>query len=317
MAPGVPLFGVTFRNPVLLAAGTCGFGRAVSSVIRLEALGGFVTKSVTLLPRAGHPPPRVAEFGAGMLNSVGLANPGAEAVRRERLPWIGAQLPALHVFVSVAGHTVDEYLEVVRVLEDGPGFLGYELNLSCPNDSERSGLPFALDPVALGSVVEGVRALTPRPLLVKLAPNTPDFGPVARAAEQAGADALTLVNTVPGLLLDPRSGRPRLGAGSGGVSGPALRPLGLAAVRQVRAITDLPLVGVGGIVRERDAAAYLEAGASLVQIGTASFSDPRAPERVARRLGRRIRAGGAALTDSAPVRKRAGAGRGLGSVACA
>lgn len=313
MAPGVPLFGVTFRNPVLLAAGTCGFGREVSSVIRLEALGGFVTKSVTLLPRAGHPPPRVAEFGAGMLNSVGLANPGAEAVRRERLPWIGAHLPALHVFVSVAGHTVEEYLEVVRVLDDGPGFLGYELNLSCPNDSERSGLPFALDPVALGRVVEGVRALTPRPLLVKLAPNTPDFGPVARAAEQAGADALTLVNTVPGLLLDPRSGRPRLGAGSGGVSGPALRPLGLAAVTQVRALTELPLVGVGGIVRGRDAAAYLEAGASLVQVGTASFSDPRAPERVARSLGRRSRAGDVAPTGHAAARRGSGAGRGLGS----
>ena len=313
MAPAVPLFGVTFRNPVLLAAGTCGFGREVSSVIRLEKLGGFVTKSVTLLPRAGHPPPRVAEFGAGMLNSVGLANPGAKAVRHERLPSIEAELPALHVFVSVAGHTVEEYLEVVRILDDGPGFLGYELNLSCPNDSERSGLPFALDPDALGCVVEGVRALTHRPLLVKLAPNTPDFGPVARAAEQAGADALTLVNTVPGLLLDPRSGRPRLGAGSGGVSGPALRPLGLAAVRQVRALTDLPLVGVGGIVRGRDAAAYLEAGASLVQVGTASFSDPRAAERVARALGGRVRAGGVAPASDAEARQREGAGRGLGS----
>lgn len=313
MASGVPLFGVTFRNPVLLAAGTCGFGREVSSVIRLEMLGGFVTKSVTLLPRAGDPPPRVAEFGAGMLNSVGLANPGAEAVRRECLPWIEARLPALHVFVSVAGHTVEEYLEVVRVLDDGPGFLGYELNLSCPNDSERSGLPFALDPVALGCVVEGVRALTPRPLLVKLAPNTPDFGPVARAAEEAGADALTLVNTVPGLLLDPRSGRPRLGAGSGGVSGRALRPLGLAAVRQVRALTELPLVGVGGIVRGRDAAAYLEAGASLVQVGTASFSDPRAAERVARKLGGWVRAGGIAPAGDAPARQRPGAGRRLGS----
>ncbi len=212
----VPLFGVTFRNPVLLAAGTCGFGREVAAVTRLEALGGLVTKSITLLPRAGNPPPRVAEFEAGMLNSVGLANPGAAVVRTERLPWIDAHLPALHVFVSVAGHTTEEYLEVVRTLEDGPGFLGFELNLSCPNDSERDGLPFALDPEALGRVVAGVRVLTPRPLLVKLAPNTPDFAPVVRAAEEAGADGLTLVNTAPGLILEPRSGRPRLGSGQGG-----------------------------------------------------------------------------------------------------
>ena len=285
----VPLFGVTFRNPVLLAAGTCGFGREVAAVTRLEALGGLVTKSVTLLPRAGNPPPRVTEFDAGMLNSVGLANPGAAMVRTERLPWIDAHLPALHVFVSVAGHTTEEYLEVVRILEDGPGFVGFELNLSCPNDSERGRLPFALDPEALGRIVAGVRVLTPRPLLVKLAPNTPDFGPVVCAAEEAGADGLTLVNTAPGLILDPCSGRPCLGAGPGGVSGPALRPLGLSALRTVRALTELPLIGVGGIGRGQDAASYLELGASLVQVGTASFSDPRAAERVVRELRSRAR----------------------------
>ena len=285
------VFAERFASPVLMAAGTCGFGEPVVEVMSPGEIGGLVTKSVTVEPRWGNPAPRVAEFRGGMLNSVGLANPGAAAVRGERLPWIEAHLPALHVFVSVAGHTAEEYLEVVRMLDDGPGFLGFELNLSCPNDSERGGLPFALDPEALGRVVTGVRAQTARPLLVKLAPNTPDLRPVVRAAEEAGADGLTLVNTAPGLILDPRSGRPRLGAGAGGMSGPALRPLGLAAVRMVRALTELPLIGVGGIGRGRDAAAYLEAGASLVQVGTASFSDPRAAERVASELRSRARPG--------------------------
>lgn len=279
MELAVDLFGVRFQNPVLLASGTCGFGAEVISVTRLEALGGLVTKSVTLEPRAGNPAPRVAEFGAGMLNSVGLANPGASQVRREALPWIEANLSATVVFVSVAGHTKEEYSEVVQILDDGPGFLGFELNLSCPNDSQRSVLPFALDPEALHQVVSGVRRRTDRPILVKLAPNTPDLTPVIRAAEDAGADGLTLVNTLPGLIVDREDGRPALGAGAGGVSGPALRAVGIHAVWSAAQQTDLPLVGVGGIGSGRDAAQYLAVGASLVQIGTASFWDSRAAER--------------------------------------
>jgi dihydroorotate dehydrogenase (NAD+) catalytic subunit len=279
MELAVDLFGVRFQNPVLLASGTCGFGAEVITVTRVAALGGFVTKSVTLEPRTGNPAPRVAEFGAGMLNSVGLANPGADRVRREALPWIDANLPATVVFVSIAGHTTEEYSEVVQILDDGPGFLGFELNLSCPNDAQRSGLPFALDPEALHQVVSGVRRRTGRPILVKLAPNTPDLTPVIRAAEDAGADALTLVNTLPGLIVDPEDGKPVLGAGVGGVSGPALRAVGLHAVWSAAQQTDLPLIGVGGIGSGRDAAQYLAVGASLVQIGTASFWDSRAAER--------------------------------------
>lgn len=283
---GLDLFGVRFRNPVLLAAGTCGFGEEVSEVMAIEVLGGLVTKSVTLEPRLGNPAPRVSELAAGMINSVGLANPGARAVFERKLPWIRDHLADLPVFVSVAGHTIEEYVEVVEILDPGPGFIGYELNLSCPNDARRSGLPFALDPECLFEAVRGVRARTERPVLAKLAPNTPDLGPVVRAAEEGGADGLTLVNTLPGLALDPHTGRPTLGAGEGGVSGPALRALGVRAVWQASRLTELPLLGVGGIGAAEDAVQYLRAGASLVQIGTASFWDPRTAERVVSDLDR-------------------------------
>ncbi len=275
------LFGAEFRSPVLLAAGTCGFGEAVAEVVELEALGGIVTKSVTVEPRTGNPSPRVAEFPAGMLNSIGLANPGVEAVRREKLPWIRDHLSGIRVFVSVAGHRPDEYREVVERLDDLDGFLGFELNLSCPNDTRLGGLPFALDPEALAGVVADVRQVTERPLLVKLAPNTPDLSPVVRAAEESGADGLTLVNTLPGLVLDPVTGQAALGAGAGGMSGPALRAVGVHATWRAHGLTRLPLVGVGGIARAEDAVQYLRAGASLVQVGTASFWDPRSAVRVA------------------------------------
>lgn len=270
------LFGAAFQNPVVLAAGTCGFGREVAGVVDLESLGGIVTKSVTLEPREGNPPPRVTEFGPGMLNSIGLANPGAERAAREKLPWLARNLRRARVFVSVAGHAPGEYVRVVEALDSRDGFLGYELNLSCPNDARLEGLPFALDRDALAGLIRDVRARTDRPVLAKLAPNDPDPGATARAAEEAGADGLTLVNTLPGLVLEPGSGRPVLGAGSGGVSGPALRPLGVWAVERARRRCSLPIVGAGGVSTAEDAVQYLRAGASLVQVGTASFADPRA-----------------------------------------
>jgi dihydroorotate dehydrogenase (NAD+) catalytic subunit len=282
------LFGVPFQNPVLLAAGTCGFGEEVSEVVELDRLGGLVTKSVTLEPRAGNPAPRVAEFRAGMVNSVGLANPGARAVLGQRLPWLRERVRRARVLVSVAGHTPEEFVRVVEILDGADGFLGFELNLSCPNDTRRGGLPFALDPAEAARVVEGVRAVTDRPLVAKLAPNAPDPDPVVRALESAGADGFTLVNTLPGLVLDPETGRPMLGAGAGGVSGPALRAVGVHAVWRARLLTRLPLLGVGGIADGADAAQYLLAGASLVQVGTASFWDPRTSERVIKWLGRYV-----------------------------
>lgn len=189
------LFDTEFLNPVLLAAGTCGFGREVADTLDLESLGGFMTKSVTPEPRTGNPAPRVTEFGAGMLNSIGLANPGMKAVKRDHLPWIARSIRKARVWVSVAGHTITDYLDVVHELDDAPGFVGFELNLSCPNVG---GRPFALDPDALQQVIEKCRAATDRPLLAKLAPNDPDLAATARRAEATGADGLTLVNTMPG-----------------------------------------------------------------------------------------------------------------------
>lgn len=306
----VERWGIVFQNPVLLAAGTCGFGEELQEVVDLEALGGLVTKSVTLEPRLGNQSPRVAEIGMSMINSVGLANPGLDRVRSEKLPWIREHLRRAKVFISLAGRAPEEYLALVEELDKEEGFVGYELNLSCPNDS-RMQRPFVLDHDAVAEVVAGTRARTGRPLLVKLAPNDPDLGETARRAEGAGADGLTLVNTLPGLAIDTDHRRAVLGAGHGGTSGPGLRGAGLLAVATARRMTALPLLGVGGIGSTRDALQYLLAGASLVQVGTATFADPRSAERIIRdleRWGRRqgVRSVddlvGAGLPRSAPTK---------------
>ena len=291
------LFGARFQNPVMLAAGTCGFGRELARVVELDRLGGLVTKSVTVEPRAGNAEPRVSEGAGVMVNSVGLANPGVERVRAEKLPWLASRLRHAQVFVSVAGHTVEEYCEIVEHLEPEAGFLGFELNLSCPN-VPLDGVPFALDTHMLAKVVGRAREVTARPLLVKLAPNSPDIGAAAGAAVSAGADAVTLVNTMPGMVIDPETRRPRLGAGSGGLSGPALLPVGVHAVWRASRRVRAPLVGVGGVRGHRDCIQYLLAGASLVQVGTATFANPRAADRIVRGLrawGRRRGIG--AVTD--------------------
>lgn len=291
------LFGTEFQTPVLLAAGTCGFGMELADVLDVDALGGFVTKSVTLEPRRGNAAPRVAEFGGGMLNSIGLANPGLEGTLRDKLPWIAANIRRARVFVSVAGHTAAEFLRLIEALDHADGFLGFELNLSCPNDDKRGAPPFALDPSAVAEIVSGCRARTERPLLPKLAPNDRDIGNTVRIATESGADGITLVNTLPGLLLRPGSGEPELGGGEGGMSGPALRPAGLRAVREARAHTHLPLFGVGGVFAPEDAVAYARAGAGLIQVGTASFAAPRAGLRLARGLQRWGRKHGVAAWD--------------------
>ena len=273
------LLGGIFQNPVLLASGTCGFGRELAGVLDLEALGGLVTKAVTPEPRDGNPPLRVAEFDAGMLNSVGLANPGVEAFRARHLPWLRDHLHRAQVLVNVAGRTVDDYVRVVEAVDADAGFLAYELNVSCPNVKE-GGAVFCSREDLLREVIAAVRAVTRRPLLAKLAPNVPDIGRLAEVAVAAGADGLTLVNTHPALLFDLETRRPVLGAGTGGASGPALLPIGVHAVWQAARRVPVPIIGVGGIRRGADAVQYLLAGASLVQVGTASFADPRASARV-------------------------------------
>ncbi len=279
------VFGATFQNPVLLAAGTAGYGRELDGVMDLDRLGGIVTKAVSVEPRAGNPPPRVAEFRGGMLNSVGLANPGLAAVVAEDLPWLAGRLQHARIVVNVVGFTVEEYGRVIEGLEDVPGICAYELNLSCPNTSA-GGIEFGADPASVREVVTDCRGRTSRAVVAKLSPVLPDPGGIARVARDAGADGATVVNTLPGSLDDSR-GRSRLGRPWGGVSGPALLPVGLAAVRRVREqLGDWPVIGVGGVRTAADVRAYLRAGASLVAIGTAALADPHLPERIVTDLER-------------------------------
>lgn len=277
----VALLGTSFQNPVLLAAGTAGFGREVDGVIDVDALGGIVTKAVTPEPRRGHPAPRVAEFFGGMLNAVGLANPGLEHVERDDLPWLGRRLHRARVLVNVAGATVDDYVRVVERLTASAVVAAFEINASCPNTSAGGGgLEFGAAPGALAELVRSCRRVASKPLVVKLSPALPDIAAMARVASDEGADAVSLVNTIPGML------DARLGNGSGGVSGPALLPIGVLATRRVRERVGVPVIGVGGIRSAGDARRYLDAGASLVAIGTAALADPRVPERIARELAR-------------------------------
>ncbi len=273
----VSVLGATFQNPVLLAAGTAGFGREVQDVIDLEALGGVITKAVTPEPRQGHAPPRVAEFPGGMLNAVGLANPGLATVARDHLPWAATRLRRARVIVNVAGAVVEDYARVVTELSEAPGITAFEINASCPNTSA-GGLEFGAEPRSLAELVRRCRRATTRPLVVKLSPVLPDIAAMADVAKAEGADAVSVVNTIPGTLDG------RLGNGIGGVSGPALLPIGVLATRRVVARTALPVIGVGGIRTASDARAYLAAGAALVAVGTAALADPRVPERIAREL---------------------------------
>lgn len=276
--------GLLFRNPVVLAAGTAGFGAEVDDVLDLSAVGGIGTKAVSVLPRHGAPPLRVSEFPGGMINAIGLANPGLDVVRATALPWLAAHHPGTRVIVNVVGNAIEEFETVVRGL-DASAVDAFELNVSCPN-VKQGGLEFGADPVALAALVGGVRRATARPLFVKLSPSLgPGIVDAARVAVNAGADGLTLINTMPGLMIDSATRRPKIGFGSGGVSGPALLPIGTLAVWRVsRALPGIPIIGLGGVSTTADALQYLMAGASLVGVGTAALRDPRAPERIARGL---------------------------------
>ncbi|HSA55852.1 MAG TPA: dihydroorotate dehydrogenase [Gemmatimonadaceae bacterium] len=273
------LAGLALQNPILLASGTAGYGRELAGVIALDALGGLVTKAVSLEPRAGAAAPRVAEFAGGMVNAIGLANPGVEAVRGEHLPWLSRSLTRARVLVNVVGSAVEHFAQVIARLDDAPGKHGFELNVSCPN-VKAGGLEFGADPRALREVVRLAREATRLPLFVKLSPSLGDIVTAANVALEAGASGLTLVNTMPGLVIDVEERRPVLGFGSGGVSGPALLPIGVLATWRVFRATGAHIIGVGGVASATDVLQYVLAGASAVGIGTAALRDPRLPERI-------------------------------------
>lgn len=283
-ALAVTVAGIDFQNPVLLAAGTAAYGRELSRVIDLDALGGIVTKAVSVEKRDGAPAPRVAEFEGGMINAVGLANPGVEEVRSEHLPWLAQNLRRSKVIVNVVGNRAEDFATVVSRLDDSPGFAGYELNVSCPN-VKAGGMEFGADSQSLRDLVTRARAATKRPIFVKLSPTLADIAQTAHVAVDAGADGISVVNTMPGLVIDVDSRKPALGFGSGGVSGPGLLPVGVLATYKVARAVKVPVVGVGGISRATDIVQYVIAGASLVAVGTAAMLDPRLVMKLVDDLG--------------------------------
>ncbi len=278
--------GLRLRNPVLTASGTFGQGTEYAELIDVGRLGAIVNKGTTRHARPGNPQYRIAETPAGILNSIGLENPGAEEVARIYGPkWAKLGVP---VIVNVAGYSVDDYVFVVETMLGTPGVVAFELNVSCPN--VEGGMLFGCDPLLAAEVTRAVKGTTDLPVIVKLTPNAPDAVAVARAVEEAGADGLTAINTVLGLRIDVARRRPILGTGSGGLSGPAIRPIALHLTYQVAQAVSIPIIGAGGVTSGRDALEFLMAGASAVQVGTATFADPTAPLRVVEELAAYVRA---------------------------
>ena len=276
LAPARP-GALSLRNPVLVASGTFGYGLEYGEVIDVQRLGAICCKGTTLKARAGNPPPRVTETPAGMLNSIGLQNPGVEAVlERYAELWAGWNVP---VIVNVAGESIEDYVGVVRRLDGVPGISGVELNISCPNVGA-GGLQFAVDPEAAAAVTAAVRRATELPLMVKLSPNVADVRGIAVAIADAGADCLSAVNTLSGMAIDQRRRRAFLGATYGGLSGPALKPVALRVVYEVAQAVKIPIVAVGGVGSLSDLLDFLMAGAVAVQVGTAIFADPGLPLRL-------------------------------------
>jgi dihydroorotate dehydrogenase (NAD+) catalytic subunit len=266
---------------VLAASGTFAYAVEFASIVKLSQVGGIIVKGLSREPMDGNKPPRIWEAEAGMINAIGLQNIGVRAFVKEKLPAI--RKIATPVFANVFGYAVEDYEEVIRVLDAEEGLAGYELNVSCPN-TKQGGIFFSNDPSLLASVVSRVRALTRRPVIVKLSPNVARIDPLAQAAESAGADAISLVNTFISLAIDPRTRRPRIGNNFGGLSGPAIKPIALRLVYEAARAVKIPVIGLGGIASGEDAAEFLVAGAAAVEIGTATFWDPQAPLRIAAEL---------------------------------
>ncbi len=305
--------GLVLRNPVLVASGTFGYGIEYGDVVDIQRLGAICCKGTTLRARIGNPTPRVTETPAGMLNSIGLQNPGVDAViAKYAATWAGWQVPMI---VNVAGESVGDYVEVVRRLEGVPGIAGIELNISCPNVG-RGGLQFAIDAGAAGEVTAAVRRATDLPLLVKLSPNVADVRPIARAIADAGADALTAVNTLSGIAVASTRTKPLLGNIYGGLSGPAIKPIALRVVYEVSQVVDIPVVAIGGVTNLADVLDFLAVGAVAVQVGTAIFADPTLPVRLVDELAGECRTRGldsyrALIGTALPKRPGAPSARGV------
>jgi dihydroorotate dehydrogenase (NAD+) catalytic subunit len=286
----VQICGIRFQNPVLAASGTFAYGVEFSELVDLNALGGIVTKGLSKEPIHGNPAPRLWEAQSGMINSVGLQNIGVRAFVAQKLPALRKY--RIPIIANVFGYAAEDYLEVVRVLDEAEGLAAYELNVSCPN-TKHGGLAFGADEAALATLVGEIRAITRRPLIVKLSPNVASIEPFARIAEEQGADAISLVNTFVSLAVDVRTRKPRIGAGYGGLSGPAIKPIALRMVHQAAKVVKIPVIGLGGIATGEDVAEFLMAGASLVEVGTATFWDPAAPVKIAAELSAVLRELGA------------------------
>jgi dihydroorotate dehydrogenase (NAD+) catalytic subunit len=278
----VSLAGLDLVNPVIAASGTFGYGIEFEEIVSLERIGGFVTKGISLEPMAGHSPQRIVQTAAGMLNAIGLQNVGVEEYIRHKLPPL-KRYPLCKVIVNVFGYTVGEYIGVIERLNQAEGIAAYELNVSCPN-VHTGGMAFGADPGSLEYLVGRARSASMRPLIVKLSPNVTSIAHMARISADAGADAVSLVNTFLGMSIDTETRQPRLSNITGGLSGPAIKPIALRMVYETSRAVKIPVIGMGGIVTAEDAVEYLLAGATAIQVGTASYADPRASERLAQGL---------------------------------
>jgi len=278
----VTLCGLEFRNPIIAASGTFGYGVEFADVLSLDALGGLVTKGLSREPMPGNTAPRMIETAAGMLNAIGLQNVGVAAFIKDKLPEL-RRVTRTNIIANVFGFLVDDYIAVIEQLNAAEGIAAYELNVSCPN-TRHGGMVFGTDPHLLEEVVVRVRRTTERPLIVKLSPNVTSIAQMAHVAEEAGANALSVANTYLGLAIDAESRRPRLRNLTGGLSGPAIKPLSLRLVMESSRAVRIPVIGIGGITNAEDVIEFLLAGATAVQVGTASYADPRATENIAREL---------------------------------
>src|ERR1700722_8406084 len=280
----VSVAGVELRSPVIAASGTFGYGVEFEEIVSLDRIGAFVTKGLSREPMAGNASPRIIETAAGMINAIGLQNIGVRAFIAEKLPKLRS-MKGVVVIANVFGYTIEDCVEVIHALNDAEGIAIYELNASCPNTSH-GGMVFGTDPQMLWDLVTRCKKVSRRPLMVKLSPNVTDIGLMAYVAADGGADAVSLVNTFLSLVIDVETRRPRIANFTGGLSGPAIKPIALRMVYQASKAVSIPIVGMGGIVRSEDAVEFMMAGATAVQVGTASYADPRAVENIAEGLKR-------------------------------